>query len=1057
MPLKFIKKRDGTIAEFNSTKIKGAIYKAAIASHTDNPDNTTEKVFDNVMLGLEKIGPRRRPSINEIESAIISVAEEVGYSSLARAYQSYRDERAEVRKILGVKKTRSKINQTDAALLIESDSKETIEPWSRTMVEQQLQTEANLSSTLARVIAKDVENMVIQIYKEDPEIQFTTTDIRAICDLRLRLRGLEGETKKQKLLGMPTSDLEAIIFNRSNENSNVATNNPEAVNLEIAERIQKQWALETIFSPEVKQAHLDGRIHLHDLGYPNRVYCSSHSLEYFKKYGLNKLLSNLESKSNQPNSAAVLNQHVQTALASMQMNYAGALGFGFLNIFYSSLLNRPVDVITGKIGEVETKIEKRDLEKLVEQRIFTTEKPKEGENSQVYFEKISERKELREVSGREFDQTAQNLIFAASQNAFSRGGQTLFIDFNIHTGVPGYMKNVPAIGPGGKYMVQMPDGECKFVNDSEDVPRLNNLEKKDDPKNGDADDARLDGKYVGGKIITYGMLEKTTQKFAKSLLNVWKNGDKDGRPFHFPKCDLHVDKNSFDEPGQKEVLDLANQIASENGSVYFMFDRGDGAVLAQCCRLKERIEDTSMLKYPERLRFCGFQNVTVNPAQAAYRGKNLEGTLNEIDSAMELAFQAHMEKKKHIQKLLDTEYSPLRGLGKPSDDGKPYLDLEKSTYIIGNIGLNEAVQHLTGKQLHEGEDAYKLGLTIIAHMYKKIKEFKERSGLKFTIEETPAESTTRRFAKVDLKKFEEAKKVVKGTSENPYYTNSVHFAPNADVGLVDRIVGQSRFHDMIESGAIVHAYLGEKRPNKESIEHIVKKTLDDTRCSQLVFSPTYTECDECGNIMSGEKELCTNSSADEKGKPSCKNHVSETLDKNTLSTVTRIVGYNSRIKNWNGSQKQIYEDRKKAEELYAGGQGRDMSWLYHPNGHTMLTVIEFGKKGCVACEAVNGAIQKKIEKLELTDKVKFKSYHLNENPIDGLVEAAMYDIPLDVVPSVVIAGKNDYWKKTTSYAKPCPTKACGNVPVAPIRSDLIRPQEIEEELMKRTGEYKSAP
>ena len=47
-------------------------------------------------------------------------------------------------------------------------------------------------------------------------------------------------------------------------------------------------------------------------------------------------------------------------------------------------------------------------------------------------------------------QRAQELIYASSQNAFSRGGQTLFIDFNIHTGVPHYMKDTPAIVSGGK-------------------------------------------------------------------------------------------------------------------------------------------------------------------------------------------------------------------------------------------------------------------------------------------------------------------------------------------------------------------------------------------------------------------------------------------------------------------------------------------------------------------------------------------------------------------------------------------------------------------------------
>ena len=63
--------------------------------------------------------------------------------------------------------------------------------------------------------------------------------------------------------------------------------------------------------------------------------------------------------------------------------------------------------------------------------------------------------------------------------------------------------------------------------------------------------------------------------------------------------------------------------------------------------------------------------------------------------------------------------------------------------------------------MHESEDAYRFGLEIIAHMYKKAQEFKAKYGLKFTLEETPAESATRRFAKVDKKRFELAREVVK--------------------------------------------------------------------------------------------------------------------------------------------------------------------------------------------------------------------------------------------------------------------------------------------------------
>jgi len=56
-------------------------------------------------------------------------------------------------------------------------------------------------------------------------------------------------------------------------------------------------------------------------------------------------------------------------------------------------------------------------------------------------------------------QEAQYLIFSCSQNAFSRGGQTLFIDFNIHTGIPRYFENIPAIGRGGMNMLKKKIGK----------------------------------------------------------------------------------------------------------------------------------------------------------------------------------------------------------------------------------------------------------------------------------------------------------------------------------------------------------------------------------------------------------------------------------------------------------------------------------------------------------------------------------------------------------------------------------------------------------------------
>ena len=198
--------------------------------------------------------------------------------------------------------------------------------------------------------------------------------------------------EKQISIGMPIYDLEQFIFSKSNENSNIAANNPEAINLSIAENTLKQYALKKIFSKDVAEAHLQGMVHLHDLGYPTRVYCSSHSLEYLKKYGLSLL--NLDTHSAPAKHARTLTGHLNTFLASMQAFYAGALGVGYINILYAPYLEGMDD------------------------------------------------KTMR--------QEAQHLVFSGSQSAFSRGGQTLFLDFNVHTGVPSYMRDIPAIGPGGE-------------------------------------------------------------------------------------------------------------------------------------------------------------------------------------------------------------------------------------------------------------------------------------------------------------------------------------------------------------------------------------------------------------------------------------------------------------------------------------------------------------------------------------------------------------------------------------------------------------------------------
>ncbi|RLG70610.1 MAG: anaerobic ribonucleoside-triphosphate reductase, partial [Candidatus Iainarchaeum archaeon] len=625
-------------------------------------------------------------------------------------------------------------------------------------------------------IADNVENKIIKSGMK----QISTSLIRALIENELFELGYTAELEKQNVIGIPIEELEGIIVEMSNENANTIANNPEAVNLAIAEKILKQYALQHIFSKDVADAHLKAAIHLHDLGYPVRVYCSSHSIEYIKKYGLE--LVNLTTTSAPAKHAMTLTGHINTFLASMQAYYAGALGLGFANIFYAPL--------------------------------------------------------TKKLSDKELKQQMQYLIFSCSQNAFSRGGQTLFIDLNIHLGVPDYMKDIPAIGSKGKYMLEKPNGVIEYL---DDVPR---------------DEEGNLIQPTNGRILTYGDFEEEAQRVAKAMLDIWRKGDSRGQVFPFPKCDLHINQQCFDDPKQRELLDYACLIASENGAPYFVFDREE-CTLSMCCRLRYKIKQDYMLKYPESIRFCGFQNVTVNLPQAAYRAKgDIDKCIEEINSTLDLVLKAHLQKKDFIAKLLKPGM-PLWQLGKIAKDGRPYLELDKATYIVGLLGLNECVKFLIGQELHESNEAYKLGLKIVSAMYLRIKQYEKEYGLHFSLEESPAESASYRLARVDLQRFPEAAKIVRGdiAKKEVYYTNSCHFAPDAPIDIIERIEKQGRFNTLIESGAITHVFLGEQKPDPRAVFKLVEKTWKNTQSAQITISPEFTICRDCGRISRGYKRF----------------------------------------------------------------------------------------------------------------------------------------------------------------------------------------------------------
>jgi ribonucleoside-triphosphate reductase len=682
---------------------------------------------------------------------------------------------------------------TDSALFVRTSADGMVD-WNRQRIVEALVRETHIEVETADRISREVEEEILAFRTK----VLTAPLIRELVDAKLVEYGLEKARRLHTRLGMPLWDVEQLILAPNKENANVP-HGPEATNLTLAENIKKEYALLQVFSQDVADAHIRGEIHLHDLGFVDRPYCSGQSLEYVKKFGLN--LPHALSIAKPAKHPEVLLAHMVKFSAALQSHFAGAIGWDAVNLFFAPYL----------VG----------------------------------------------MSDREIKQLAQILIFEYSQQAVARGGQAIFSDINLYWEVPKHFESVPAIGPGGEYT---------------------------------------------GK--TYADYQSEAQKFVWALFDVYREGDGSGRPFFFPKPLVHITEKLFRTPGHEDFLRHICGVAAEKGNTYFVFDRGDTAKISECCRLSFKLEasDLEDAKQPWKMRYTALQNVSLNLPRVAYTSRQ-DNTrfFTKLSDLMELVAKAHFEKKGFIEKLLALGDTGPLALLTMSPDGQSYLRMKRATYLVGMVGLNEMVQAHTGLEMHESEESLRFGLRVISHLNLLSKKLGKKYGMRFVLEQTPAESTAYRFARLDLRYHSpEAGHFVKGDLSRGmvYYTNSTYLNVGAPVNPIERVKKEGIFHPLIEAGSLSHIWLGESLPAADSLADFVVKTFRQTQNDQIAFSPEFTTCNACLRTSRGLQPKCTYCGSDE------------------VDGITRITGYFTRVSSWNKGKKGELEDRFRSSAYY---------------------------------------------------------------------------------------------------------------------------------------------
>ena len=403
---------------------------------------------------------------------------------------------------------------------------------------------------------------------------------------------------------------------------------------------------------------------------------------------------------------------------------------------------------------------------------------------------------------------------------------------------------------------------------------------------------------VGGKEMDfkYKDCKKEMDMINRAFIETMIEGDANGRGFQYPIPTYSITRD-FDwseTDNNKLLFEMTSKYGTPYFSNYINSDMEPSDVRSMCCRLRLDLREL-------RKKSGGFFGsgestgsvgvVTINMPRIAYLAKDEADFYKRLDKLMDISARSLAVKRKVITNLLDAGLYPYT---------KRYLGTFANHFsTIGLVGMNEAALNANWLRCNLIDDrAQQFAKDVLNHMRNRLSDYQEMYGDLYNLEATPAESTSYRLAKHDLKHYPEiitASDPTKG--EAPYYTNSSHLPVGYTDDIFEALDKQDELHTLYTSGTVFHSYLGEKLPDWKAAANLVRKIAENYRLPYYSISPTYSVCKNHGYI-SGEQYTC----------PECGEKT---------EVYSRITGYYRPVQNWNDGKSQEFQHRVEYDPIKA--------------------------------------------------------------------------------------------------------------------------------------------
>ncbi|AUR92136.1 anaerobic ribonucleoside-triphosphate reductase [Vibrio phage 1.170.O._10N.261.52.C3] len=234
----------------------------------------------------------------------------------------------------------------------------------------------------------------------------------------------------------------------------------------------------------------------------------------------------------------------------------------------------------------------------------------------------------------------------------------------------------------------------------------------------------------------------------------------------------------------------------------------------------------------------------------------------------------------------------------PEDYVLPHLIKKDCSISIGYIGLNEVAEVMFPEEKHILDSKTKQDFTIdlMKYLNSRVKEFKEDSGVGYSVYGTPSESQCKRLRDCIFTRHGD----VKGVTDKEYLTNSFHLEASKQTDPYTRMDFESQYIPYSAGGFISYSELPDMRGNLEALEDLWDFSYRVT--PYYAINTPADQCFECkyeGEMENKSKGFVC---------PSCGNS-----DQSKMFVIRRVSGYlgNPNTRPFNEGKNKETTDRVK--------------------------------------------------------------------------------------------------------------------------------------------------